>query len=305
MYERTIISDGASKTWAMTGWRIGFTANPALAPVFTRWITNTESCASQISQWAAVEAINGPQDAADAMRESLPRAPRPDRRPAQRGAGRDVPDAGRRVLRVAQRHRGLPHDRRGRFARSSASACCTRPASRCSPTSTSARACPGDGQHVRFSLRRLQRGDRAGRRAHGRLHPTNNTPPKPRMGGLEAERDGRRRHRARGPLLLVEEEARRPARLNQPAGHWDPGESLADACAREVLEETAHSFRPTHLLGDLPLALRPGDVTFLRFAFLGECPRRRTGRSTGRSAAWSGSRPRRRARRANATAARS
>jgi aspartate aminotransferase len=71
MYERTIISDGASKTWAMTGWRIGFTSNPALAPVFTRWITNTESCASQISQWAAVEAINGPQEAAAAMKESF------------------------------------------------------------------------------------------------------------------------------------------------------------------------------------------------------------------------------------------
>ena len=71
MYERTIISDGASKTWAMTGWRIGFTSNPALAPVFTRWITNTESCASQISQWAAVEAINGPQQAAAAMKDSF------------------------------------------------------------------------------------------------------------------------------------------------------------------------------------------------------------------------------------------
>jgi len=71
MYERTIISDGASKTWAMTGWRIGFTSNPVLAPVFTRWITNTESCASQISQWAAVEAINGPQDAAAMMRASF------------------------------------------------------------------------------------------------------------------------------------------------------------------------------------------------------------------------------------------
>jgi aspartate aminotransferase len=71
MYERTIISDGASKTWAMTGWRIGFTSNPALAPVFTRWITNTESCASQISQWAAVEAITGPQDAAEKMRASF------------------------------------------------------------------------------------------------------------------------------------------------------------------------------------------------------------------------------------------
>lgn len=71
MYERTIISDGASKTWAMTGWRIGFTSNPQLAPVFTRWITNTESCASQISQWAALEAVTGPQQAAQAMRQSF------------------------------------------------------------------------------------------------------------------------------------------------------------------------------------------------------------------------------------------
>ena len=68
---RTIISDGASKTWAMTGWRIGFTANPALAPVFTRWITNTDSCASQISQWAALEAVTGPQDAAEMMKQSF------------------------------------------------------------------------------------------------------------------------------------------------------------------------------------------------------------------------------------------
>jgi len=71
MHERTIIADGASKTWAMTGWRIGFAANPVLAPVFTRWVTNTDSCASQISQWAALEAIQGPQDAAEAMRRSF------------------------------------------------------------------------------------------------------------------------------------------------------------------------------------------------------------------------------------------
>ena len=71
MLSRTIIADGASKTWAMTGWRIGFAANRTLAPVFTRWVTNTDSCASQISQWAAVEAIDGPQDAAAAMRKSF------------------------------------------------------------------------------------------------------------------------------------------------------------------------------------------------------------------------------------------
>jgi aspartate/methionine/tyrosine aminotransferase len=71
LLERTIVCDGASKTWAMTGWRIGYAANRALAPLFTRWITNTDSCASQISQWAAVEAITGPQDAAEAMRASF------------------------------------------------------------------------------------------------------------------------------------------------------------------------------------------------------------------------------------------
>jgi aspartate aminotransferase len=71
LLERTIVCDGASKTWAMTGWRIGYAANRALAPLFTRWITNTDSCASQISQWAAVQAIEGPQDDAEAMREKF------------------------------------------------------------------------------------------------------------------------------------------------------------------------------------------------------------------------------------------
>jgi aspartate/methionine/tyrosine aminotransferase len=67
MQARTIVCDGASKTWAMTGWRVGFVANRALAPAFTRWITNTESCASQISQWAALEAIEGPQESVAEM----------------------------------------------------------------------------------------------------------------------------------------------------------------------------------------------------------------------------------------------
>ena len=71
MQERTIITDGASKTWAMTGWRLGFAANKALAPHFVRWVTNTDSCASQISQWAALEAINGTQEHAEAMRVSF------------------------------------------------------------------------------------------------------------------------------------------------------------------------------------------------------------------------------------------
>ena len=69
MLERSIVCDGGSKTWAMTGWRLGFAANRELAPVFTRWVTNTESCASHISQWAAVEALNGNQDEANKMRD--------------------------------------------------------------------------------------------------------------------------------------------------------------------------------------------------------------------------------------------
>jgi aspartate/methionine/tyrosine aminotransferase len=71
MYERTIIADGASKAWAMTGWRIGFASNPILAPHFTRWVINTESCASQISQWAAVEAIGGSQESTVAMKNEF------------------------------------------------------------------------------------------------------------------------------------------------------------------------------------------------------------------------------------------
>ena len=76
------------------------------------------------------------------------------------------------------------------------------------------------------------------------------------------ERDGR--------FLFVEEEAEGRRVLNQPAGHLDPGESLVAAVAREVLEETAHRFTPTALLGVYRWHYAPQDVTFLRFAFCGE-----------------------------------
>ena len=69
--DRIILADGVSKTWAMTGWRLGFAINEALSPIFSKWVTNTESCASQISQWAAVEALDGSQDEADRMRVSF------------------------------------------------------------------------------------------------------------------------------------------------------------------------------------------------------------------------------------------
>jgi 8-oxo-dGTP pyrophosphatase MutT (NUDIX family) len=72
-----------------------------------------------------------------------------------------------------------------------------------------------------------------------------------------------------GRFLFVEEEANGRRVLNQPAGHLDPDESLVQAVAREVLEETAHRFTPTALLGIYRWVYDKEDVTFLRFAFLG------------------------------------
>ncbi|HEY8167194.1 MAG TPA: aminotransferase class I/II-fold pyridoxal phosphate-dependent enzyme, partial [Candidatus Limnocylindrales bacterium] len=68
MAERTIVLDGFSKTFAMTGWRLGFAAVPAaLVPAFSRLIINSVSCTAAFSQIAAIEALTGPQDAVDAM----------------------------------------------------------------------------------------------------------------------------------------------------------------------------------------------------------------------------------------------
>lgn len=73
MKERTIVLDGASKSYAMTGWRSGFAANKILAPYFSTWITNTDSCASSITQWATVEALNGDQQEHERMMQSFTR----------------------------------------------------------------------------------------------------------------------------------------------------------------------------------------------------------------------------------------
>jgi 8-oxo-dGTP pyrophosphatase MutT (NUDIX family) len=72
-----------------------------------------------------------------------------------------------------------------------------------------------------------------------------------------------------GRFLLVEEAIDGALVLNQPAGHLDPGESLVAACRREVLEETAHHFVPTALVGIYRWHYAPADVTFLRFCFRG------------------------------------
>jgi aspartate aminotransferase len=68
MAERTILLDGWSKTFAMTGWRLGFGVlpEPLVEPV-TRLIVNSVSCTSAFSQVAAKAALDGPWDAVDAM----------------------------------------------------------------------------------------------------------------------------------------------------------------------------------------------------------------------------------------------
>jgi ADP-ribose pyrophosphatase YjhB (NUDIX family) len=79
------------------------------------------------------------------------------------------------------------------------------------------------------------------------------------------ERDGR--------FLLVEEETSDGLRLNNPAGHLDPGESPSQAVMRETLEETGPPVHPEALVGVYLSASAPArtgeHITYLRFAFCG------------------------------------
>ncbi len=70
-----------------------------------------------------------------------------------------------------------------------------------------------------------------------------------------------------GQFLFVEEHTAEGLRLNQPAGHWERGETLIDAVRREALEETAHHVEPTALLGCYSTHYPLRDITYLRFAY--------------------------------------
>jgi aspartate/methionine/tyrosine aminotransferase len=72
--ERTIILDGFSKTWAMTGWRMGYgVMRPDLAAHIARLVTNSTSCTASFSQMAGIEAIKGDQSAVEQMRSEFQR----------------------------------------------------------------------------------------------------------------------------------------------------------------------------------------------------------------------------------------
>ncbi|WP_334163619.1 pyridoxal phosphate-dependent aminotransferase [Phenylobacterium sp.] len=63
LYDRTLTMNGVSKAYAMTGWRIGYAGGPEeLIKAMAKVMSQTTSNPSSISQWAAVEALNGPQD---------------------------------------------------------------------------------------------------------------------------------------------------------------------------------------------------------------------------------------------------
>ncbi len=72
MKERTVLIDGYSKTYAMTGWRMGWGAMPEdLAPHVTRLMTNSNSCTCSFSQIAGIEGLTGPQDGPKEMVEAF------------------------------------------------------------------------------------------------------------------------------------------------------------------------------------------------------------------------------------------
>jgi 8-oxo-dGTP pyrophosphatase MutT (NUDIX family) len=72
-----------------------------------------------------------------------------------------------------------------------------------------------------------------------------------------------------GKFLLVEEQTGEGILFNQPAGHWEPNETLPAGAIREALEESAYEFAPQHLIGVYRWHSANSNVTYLRFAFCG------------------------------------
>jgi 8-oxo-dGTP pyrophosphatase MutT (NUDIX family) len=85
-----------------------------------------------------------------------------------------------------------------------------------------------------------------------------------------------------GRYLLVEEETDDGIRINQPAGHLEPDESILEGAVRETLEETAYGFSPTGLVGIYRWRHPASGVTYVRFAFCGELGLHQAGRALDR-----------------------
>ena len=99
LYGRTLTMNGVSKAYCMTGWRIGYGAGPErLIKAMAKLQSQSTSNPSSIAQWAAVEALDGPQGFIAAEQRCLPGAARPCGVDAQSGKGPHMPDAGGSVL---------------------------------------------------------------------------------------------------------------------------------------------------------------------------------------------------------------
>ena len=111
--DRTITISGVSKTYAMTGWRIGWAVAPAPVAKFMGDLQSQEtSNPCSVSQWAALEAITGPQDSVAAMKAEFEKRRDFVLERIARLPGRDVPAARGRVLRVHERLGPLRTDAR-------------------------------------------------------------------------------------------------------------------------------------------------------------------------------------------------
>ena len=73
-----------------------------------------------------------------------------------------------------------------------------------------------------------------------------------------------------GKFLLVEEHTPQGLLFNQPAGHWEPNETLPAGSIREVMEESAYDFEPQYLIGVYRWHSNASNVTYLCFAFGGK-----------------------------------
>ena len=81
-----------------------------------------------------------------------------------------------------------------------------------------------------------------------------------------------------GKFLFVEETVGQQSVLNQPAGHWEAGETLLEAVVRETLEETGWDVEPTSLLGVYEFEPPELGYGFLRFAFIAKPARHHVAR---------------------------
>ncbi len=69
---RTILVNGVSKSYAMTGWRVGYSlAGTEISGIMSRYVSHSTAAPSTISQWAAVAALTGPQDSREEMRKAF------------------------------------------------------------------------------------------------------------------------------------------------------------------------------------------------------------------------------------------